>query len=1031
LSGSSTCRRPTAWGRRLTLVVVLACTAAHAVRAQTPEPSRSLSQYIRDRWSAESGFPGGAVHAITQTTDGYLWIGAEKGLFRFDGLSFRRFDPPTSMDVGRAILGVVGAPDGSLWARPRGVALFRFHKSVFRNILADAGPPESVASALVPGRRGSMLLATLGRGAVIHRDGRFESLVTAAAMPSSSFIVALAEASTGDVWLGTRDSGALRVRRGQLNRVSDGLPDLKVNCLLAGESDEMWVGTDRGVVRWDGTKITNAGIPAGLRGIATLHMIRDRQSAVWIAAGNGGLVRVSKDGRVESTARSGGTVGHVATVFEDRDGNIWVGTDRGLERWRDPVFTTFSVAQGMPAGSIGPVYADETGRVWFGPSTGGLFWIRNGIVTEAKAARLTDDVVYSIHGGGGEVWVGRQRGGVTRLRLSGDEIEATRFTHHDGLAQDSVFAIHRARDSAVWAGTLTGGVSRLKDGRFVTYDTRSGLPSNTVTSIIETSDRSTWFGTPNGLAAFSRNTWRTYVTKDGLPSNDILALFEDRAGVLWVGTANGMAVLQAGKMKAIGPVLPQLRGAILGFAEDAQQSLWLNMADRIIRVDRGSLLQGTLQERDVREYGLADGLLAVESVKRNGVVAADPRGRIWFSFIRGLSAADATRVQGRTPPALSAIEEVTADGAHIDSNVPVRIPSSHRRVAFTYNGLSLSVPERVRYRYRLDGFDSAWSDPTADRQAVYTNLAHGHYLFRVTASNSDGVWNGAEAILPFDIQPMVWQTAWFKTAALLLAAVAVWGVYRLRVRQVAGRLNAAFEDRLAERTRIAQELHDTLLQGFVSASMQLHVAADRLPEDSPERGSLDRVLQLMGRVIEEGRNAVRGLRSSISSSDDLAEAFAGIQKEVARSDTAFEVVVEGAHRPLNPLVRDEVYRIAREALVNAFHHANATRIELEIEYGSKELSVFVRDDGSGIDPGVIATGTEGHWGITGMRERAQRMRGFLKIRSRAGAGSEVELRIPAHIAFQRQRSGAGLTPLARFTRKAFNRSSVETTEKPS
>jgi signal transduction histidine kinase len=1012
-------------------VFVLACAATHAVRAEPPEPSRALSQYIRDRWSTESGFPGGAVHAITQTTDGYLWIGAEKGLFRFDGLSFRRFDPPTSMDVGRAILGVVGAPDGSLWARPRGVALFRFQKGVFENILADAGPPESVASALVPGRRGTMLLATLGRGAVVHRDGRFESLVTAAAMPSSSFIVALAETSTGDVWLGTRDAGALRVRRGQLGRIRDGLPDLKVNCLLAGESDDVWVGTDRGVVRWDGTTITKAGVPARLREIAALHMIRDRQSAVWIAAGSRGIVRVSTEGGVESAAPSREGTGDVETVFQDRDGNIWVGTDRGLERWRDPVFTTFSVAQGMPADSIGPVYPDEAGRVWFGPSTGGLFWIRNGLVTEARAAGLTDDVVYSIHGGGGEVWVGCQRGGVARLRLSGDEIDATHFTHHDGLAQDSVFAIHRGGDGAVWAGTLTGGVSLLKDGRFVTYDTRSGLPSNTVTSIIEMRDRSTWFGTPNGLAALSRNAWRTYGTKDGLPSKDILALFEDRAGVLWVGTANGVAVLQAGRMKAIGTALPQLRGATLGFAEDAQRSLWLNMAERVVRVDREDLLQGTLQERDVREYGLTDGLLAVESVKRNGVVAADSRGRIWFSFIRGLSAADATRVLSHSPPALSAIEEVTADGAHIDSDDPVRIPSSRRRVAFSYNGLSLSVPERVRYRYRLDGFDSAWSDPTANRQAVYTNLAHGRYLFRVIASNSDGVWNGAEATLPLEIQPMPWQTAWFKAGVLLLGAVAAWGAYRLRVRQVAHRLNAGFEDRLAERTRIAQELHDTLLQGFVSASMQLHVAADRLPADSPEKGSLDRVLQLMSKVIEEGRTAVGGLRSSTSASDDLAHAFTGIQEEVARSDVAYEVIVDGAHRPLNPLVRDEVYRIAREALVNAFHHANATRIELEIEYGSKELSVFVRDDGSGIDPGVIATGTDGHWGLTGMRERAQRMRGSLKIRSRAGAGTEVELRIPAQIAFQRQRSAAGLSPFARFTRNVFNRSSVETTEKPS
>jgi signal transduction histidine kinase len=351
------------------------------------------------------------------------------------------------------------------------------------------------------------------------------------------------------------------------------------------------------------------------------------------------------------------------------------------------------------------------------------------------------------------------------------------------------------------------------------------------------------------------------------------------------------------------------------------------------------------------------------------------------------------------------VEQMTADGASIDLRGPIRIPSSRRRIAIGYAGLSLSVPERVRFRYRLEAFDREWSAPVAERQAVYTNLAPGQYRFRVIASNSDGLWNGTEATLPFEIEPLPWQTAWFQLSAVALSGLAGWGLYRLRVRQVARRLTARFEERLAERTHIAQELHDTLLQGFVSASMQLHVAVDGLPEDSPARASLGRVYELMRTVIDEGRNAVRGLRSPSSAPHDLEQAFAGVQQEIGIPGAKYRVIVEGRPRSLKPIIRDEVYRIGREGLVNAFRHSNAAQIEIELEYGPRELCVFIRDDGRGVEPRVVQAGSDGHWGITGMRERARRIGGTLKIRSRAAAGTEVELRIPAHIAFERQASG--------------------------
>jgi signal transduction histidine kinase len=271
----------------------------------------------------------------------------------------------------------------------------------------------------------------------------------------------------------------------------------------------------------------------------------------------------------------------------------------------------------------------------------------------------------------------------------------------------------------------------------------------------------------------------------------------------------------------------------------------------------------------------------------------------------------------------------------------------------------------------------------------------------VIASNSEGLWNSAESDLSFKIQPAYWQTWWFRLSGLAAIVLAVLLFVRLRMRTLASQMNMRFEERLAERTRIAQELHDTLLQGFMSASMQLHVADDRLPEDSPAKPLLGRVLQLMGRVMDEGRNTVRGLRSSEIVRQSLEEEFSRIQKDLAIStQSEFRVIVEGAPRPLRPVVHDEIYFIGREALANAFRHSGASEVVVEIEYATSHLRVLVRDNGRGVDPQVLSSGREGHWGLSGMRERAERIGGKLKVLSMANAGTEIHLFVPSRLAFE-------------------------------
>jgi PAS domain S-box-containing protein len=591
----------------------------------------------------------------------------------------------------------------------------------------------------------------------------------------------MAETTDGKVWLGTLGDGLFSLSGGQATNVNAGLPDRKIDSLLP-IGEELWVGTDTGLYHGNGTGFRRIELPSSLGVVQVLSLLRDRDSNIWVGTTRG-LLRINANGISFSEENELRGDGGINVLFEDREGNLWIGGGRGLGRIRDSAFVTYPSDSDRRFEHNGPVYVDPEGRTWLAPAQGGLYVLQNGRV-QPVASIPPNEVVYSITGRADVVWVGRQRGGLTRLRFGRGAIASQSYREANGLAQNSVYAVYESRDGSVWAGTLNAGVSEFKDGHFTTYTMTNGLAANTVASIVQSRDGAMWFATPNGISSFSDGQWRTYRTVEGLPSPEVNCIFEDSSGTLWSGTSAGLAFFASNRFQVPHEAPDVLRGQIVGMTEDKSGRLWIATSDHVVRVSRDKLLSGAVKEIDVREYDEADGLESTEGVKRSQSVVSDSTGRIWFSLSSGLSVVDPSRINVDSVPALPHVEAITADDNAANLAAAVQISPSPRRITFKYTGLSLAVPGRIRFRYFLENFDSGWSQPVAAREAVYTNLGPGSYRFRLIASNSDGLWNGPEAAIALNVAPAYYQTYWFRLACLAAVLVFLWGLHRLRVQQL-------------------------------------------------------------------------------------------------------------------------------------------------------------------------------------------------------------------------------------------------------
>jgi signal transduction histidine kinase len=537
----------------------------------------------------------------------------------------------------------------------------------------------------------------------------------------------------------------------------------------------------------------------------------------------------------------------------------------------------------------------------------------------------------------------------------------------------------------------------MRGDHFDIYTTADGLPNNFVGTIYEDRQGNIWIGTLGGLSKFRDEKFTNYTTRDGLSSDVVISLHEDAEGSLWIGTSGGgLNRFKQGKFVSYTTRNGLPDDVVYSILEDGKDALWMSSNKGIFRVSKNDLdnfAEGKADSISPVLYGTADGMITRECSGGGhpaGWRGAD--GRLWLATIKGVAMIDPDKIKPNDQPPPVSIEQVRVDDESITPAGPIDLAPGKSRLDFYYTALSFVAPEKVRFKYKLEGFDKDWVDGGTRRIAYYTNLRPGRYTFRVIASNNDGLWSPTGAAFELYLRPHFYQTYWFYALCILSLAFLVWQFYRFRLKQV----EAQFAAVLAERNRIAREIHDNLAQEMLGISVQLEVVARTMPVSAElAKTHLDRVRMLVRHGIAEARRYVWDLRSQALDKNDLPAALSETARRLT-ADTALQAKVEvtGTFRPLSNLIEGNLLRIGQEAINNAVRHAQARNILVNLKFDAKRVQLTVRDDGRGFEYQISANGEAKHFGLLGMRERAEQIGGTLTINSRANEGTEVLVDAP-------------------------------------
>jgi signal transduction histidine kinase/ligand-binding sensor domain-containing protein len=982
------------------------------------DPSLDISQYAHTAWKIRDGFFKGVIRSMAQTPDGYLWLGTEFGLVRFDGLRTIPFQAPSGQQLpSNDIWGLLAARDGTLWiGMANGLASWKDRKLttyaelaglyVFR-IFEDRAGTVWVSGVGVRGR-----FCSIQKGKLQQCRGEDGSL--------GHGVVGVYEDSKSRLWVGVAN-GLWRWNPDPKFYPLPGTGD-SIQGFAEDVDGTLLITTADGLQRFVDGRTEPYPLPRALQPGLVNAVLRDRDGSLWLGTRDQGVVHLHQRKAETFIQPDGLSSDAVFILFEDHEGNVWVISSGGLDRFRDVPVATLSKKQGLAGEPSGPVLASRDGSVWFATSKGPERW-KNGEFTlyrKPGSPRLSRPI-QPVH----EVEIpGLPSGGM--LAMYQDDHDRIWFGTRDGTGY---FADGHFAPLKGGPGEIVHNIAEGSSGDFWIDDQDEGLFHAIAGNVVEripwaklgivnpnsvVSDRALgglWFGlTQGGLVYFSDHQIRkSYGTADGLGQGRVSHLRLDAEGTLWASTPGGLSRLKNGRISTLAGKNGLPCDGVHWSIEDNDAALWMYMSCGLVRIAREELngwATAVNTNNDAKwtikatVFDSSDGIRNTNSVGTfSPLVAKTADGRLWFSNSDGINIVDPARLPFNKLPPPVRIEQITADRKNYDPDFrpgPLPLPALLRDLQIDYTAYSLVAPEKVLFRYKLEPHDRDWQDVGNRRQAFYNDLPPGNYRFRVTAANNSGVWNEDGATFDFSVAPAYYQTTLFRLSALVVFLAALAVLYQLRLRRVA----KDFELRLEERTRIARDLHDTLLQGCLSASMQLDMALDQVPDDLPIKAKLTYLQRLLARVVDEGRSALRGLRVTDATTHDLEQAFARARIEAGNEEVDFRVIVEGKRRPLDPLIRDEVYRIGREAILNAYRHANAHHIEVEIDYSPRLFRLSVRDDGRGIDPAILSSGRDGHWGLSGMRERAERIGARIEVSSRPAAGTEIDLSVPSKIAFQ-------------------------------
>lgn len=996
------------WRWALALAWSLAFSPCAAAAEPPPEPG--LAQWHHTAWSVREGAPA-QIDALAQTPDGALWLATATGLVQFDGVRFERVDQVDGQRLLSSNIASLFAPtEGGLWVGFRFGGAAWLHEGRLRQYTPADGLPGGTVTSFAVDAQGSVWAAT-SRGVARRAGGRWLPAGEAEGYAGGSAHALLRDRG-GTLWLVSDDGIYSRPPSGgRFERVA---PGVGYAWLREAHDGSLWISDGARGLR---PLLDPQGRPVARAARADLRQsgpfLFDRSGALWVSV-PGGLGRVAGFDRGAPEARSlpmerTGTElsGDVALVLlEDRDGNVWTSTSGGLDRFRRNKLNRMP----LPPHSLWFALAAADGQgVWAGSANRPLMFLGDQVAEQAGVQGRMTAALRDVQG---EVWFAGE-GGLWRGR--GGRFDKVQVPAD--LAESPVQALVRDRSGALWASVARRGLYRWKDNQWAAVAPPQALAGQYPLTMALDAEGRLWQGyTDNRILLADPDApghSRPLGAPQGLRVGSVLALHAAGPRV-WVGGEFGLAVWRGGSFQQVTGVGGEVFGGLSGMVETATGELWLNGGEGITRIPASEVAQTLAQpgrpvqfERFDHRDGLDGGAVQLRPVP-SAVQAAD--GKLWFATNNSVVWVDPKALPRSATPPVVQVRALKVDGRSLDlPKAGLMLPVGTTGLELGYTAFSLTMPERVRFRYRLQGVDRTWQEAGPRREAFYTNLQPGRYEFRVLACNEDGVWSPQGALLQFEIEPAFYQTLWFALLCVPLAAALLGGLAWLRWRAMAARISERLQARMIERERIARELHDTLLQSVQGLILRFQSALARLPADEPARHSLEQALDSAETVLVEGRDRVADLRARHSDARHLAQALsdAAAQGVAGHGGPRFVLRQQGLPRALDPLVQDEVLQIAREALANAFAHAQAREVAAEITWHPRALGLSISDDGIGIPETVLRRGGRaGHWGLQGMRERAEGLQARLKLSCPPGGGTRLELRVPGSRAY-RLASSAG------------------------